>query len=195
MNQALLMQIGKTHEQLCDRALRWLSGTRRCEPVFAGIASCSEVPDAIGWSSCYAHEGSTVVECKTSRTDFYAERKKQFVWKHPKWNYFVSARRYTEKVALAQGFVKEERWRMGHYRFFMCEPEIITAEMVRQTAPDHGLLWVKGRTVSMVIKAPRRQNIAFESEIRYLRFAIINSKSPHTIEPTSVLESRPAWAQ
>jgi hypothetical protein len=76
MSDGKLFATGKTHQQLCDRALRWLSGTRRCEPVFAGIASCSEVPDAIGWSSCYAHEGSTVIECKISRSDFYAERKK-----------------------------------------------------------------------------------------------------------------------
>jgi hypothetical protein len=187
MSDNKLFTTGRTHQQLCNRALLWLSGTRRCDPVFAGIASCSEVPDAIGWSSCYAHEGSTVIECKISRNDFYAERKKQFVWKHPNWNYFVSARRYTEKAALAQGFVKEERWRMGHYRFFMCEPEIITAEMVQANAPDHGLLWVKGRSVQKVINAPRRHNVAYESEIRYLRFAIINSKTPH-LEADKALE-------
>jgi hypothetical protein len=174
---------GWTHQQLCDRALRWLSGTRRCEPVFAGIASCSEVPDAIGWSSCYSHKGSTVIECKTSRTDFYAENRKRFVWKHPEWNYFVSARRYSEKSAIAQGFKKEVRAQMGHYRFFMCEPEIITPEMVQENAPDHGLLWVKGRSVSVIVNAPRRTNIAFETEIRYLRFAIINSKTPHVLWP------------
>lgn len=167
------------HRQLCERALRWLSGTRRCNPVFAGIASCSEIPDAIGWSSCYGHEGSTVIECKASRTDFYADRKKQFVWKHPEWNYFVSTRQYSEKSALAQGFKKEERSRMGHYRFYFCEPGIITPEMVQQNAPDHGLLWAKGRSVSVIVKAPRRTNIAFETEIRYLRFAIINGKLPH----------------
>ena len=58
-----------THEQLCERARRWLSGTRRCDPVFSGIASCDEIPDAIGWSSRYGWYGSTVVECAFIRKE------------------------------------------------------------------------------------------------------------------------------
>lgn len=71
-----------THEKLCDRAVRWLRGTRRCNPVYSRNASCAEIPDAIGWSSSYYWYGSTVIECKASVPDFYADQRKKFVWQH-----------------------------------------------------------------------------------------------------------------
>jgi hypothetical protein len=64
-----------THAELVTRAARWLSGSRKCVTV---LTECSaqvleEAPDAIGWT-CRGH--SVLVECKTSVSDFYADRTK-----------------------------------------------------------------------------------------------------------------------
>ena len=175
-----------THEELCERARRWLSGTRRCDPVFSNIASCREIPDAIGWSSSWKARGSTVIECKTSRADFVADHQKYVIWKHPEDNRSLSyfdyrcwAGRPTGKRAEQLGYVKVDLRRMGDFRFFMCDPEVITPEMLNTHAPDHGLLYVEGRRIRIVRSAPRRvaEMIDKDGEIRYLRFAIINRKT------------------
>lgn len=147
-------------------------------PVFDNIASCSEIPDAIGWSSVMQWTGSTVVECKTSVADFYADKAKYFQWRHKQhgWRY-----RGRFKDGEAQLYEKVFLPRMGNYRYFMCEAGLIEESLVLSQAPDHGLLWCKGRTVRVIVPAPLRlQDITdFESEIRYLRFAIINQKKPY----------------
>lgn len=177
-----------THDALCNRALRWLSGTRRCQPVFNNIASCAEIPDAIGWSSCYGHRGSTVVECKTSMADFYADKKKYWRWQNPnvKWDYFSHDRFavISKKERTERGYREVELSRMGNYRFFMCEADLIAESAIKEHAPDHGLLYCKGRSVRVIIPAPLRSRelTDYDSEIRYLRFAIINSKKPFCSE-------------
>ena len=57
-----------THEDLRKRAVKWLTGTRRCSVVISEMVSAAwETPDAIGW-----HSGrSILVECKVSRADFH----------------------------------------------------------------------------------------------------------------------------
>ena len=72
---------------------------------------------------------------------------------------------------------------MGDFRYFMCEdPNIISIADIVKHAPDHGLLFVQGRRVHVVMEAPRREeNVDHPSEIRYLRFAIINRKDPYHI--------------
>lgn len=149
----------KTHNELCLRAVQWLRGTRRCNPVYSLNASCAEIPDAIGWSSTYGWRGSTVIECKTSIADFYADQRKRFRWG-----------------------LKTEVSRMGDYRFYLCEPGIITPELVANKAPDHGLIYRYGHAMKIVIPAPRRETVDKDSEIRYLRFAIINGKTGREIE-------------
>lgn len=68
------MSTGK-HAYLVQRAARWLRGTRRCA-VVATEKNCQHVPlipDAIGWT----RDGfSILVECKLSRSDFLADRRK-----------------------------------------------------------------------------------------------------------------------
>lgn len=44
--------------------------------MFHKCASCSEIPDAIGWSSRWKWTGSQVIECKTSWADFVRDRRK-----------------------------------------------------------------------------------------------------------------------
>lgn len=64
-----------THAELVEFAARWLRGTRRCALV-AEERSCqksSESPDAIGWGP---RGDSVLVECKVSRVDFLADRRK-----------------------------------------------------------------------------------------------------------------------
>lgn len=164
-----------THDELCERALRWLSGTRQCEPVFHRIASCSEIPDAIGWSSRWSHHGSQVVECKTSAADFRADKYKYERWKD-QYGY-ITRQSISQKRAEERGYRREIVPRMGDFRFFMCLPGVVTEEMVAQDAPDHGLLYVEGRRVRVIRAAPRREKVCYATEVRYLRFAIINRKS------------------
>lgn len=167
-----------SHDMLCDRAVRWLSGTMRCNPVYIRNASCAEIPDAIGWSSCGKNRGSVVVECKTSINDFYADLRKRVIYRHPQYHYLVPVRH-----AKAEGIEATKIPGMGTYRWFMCEPGVITAEMIAKKAPDHGLVYVlNARRLQIVVKAPERKEFDYDSEIRYLRFAIINNKKQAIIE-------------
>ena len=62
-----------THDELVERAVRWLRKTRRCSIVFAEMTTIlMYIPDAIGWYS----GRSILVECKRSRADFRADLKK-----------------------------------------------------------------------------------------------------------------------
>lgn len=64
-----------THEQLIERAIRWLRGTQRCKLVASEPGVDGEKPDAIGWTfRC----GSHLVECKTSRDDFHSDKRKRW---------------------------------------------------------------------------------------------------------------------
>lgn len=172
--------IGMSHEALCERARRWLSGGRRCEPVFSNIGSCSEIPDAIGWSSRWAWHGSTVVECKTSRGDFYGDGKKYVTFEHIDGGY----RRpwIGPNHPEFSSFRRVELPRMGDFRFFMSERGIVTPEMVAEKYPDHGLIEVIGKRRIIVSRQAKRresQMVDKDGEIRYLRFAIINKKAPY----------------
>lgn len=64
-----------THGELVALAAYWLSGTRGCSVVLTERRSrCDEHPDAIGWAAT----GSHVVEAKASRSDFFADSRKEF---------------------------------------------------------------------------------------------------------------------
>jgi hypothetical protein len=108
------------HDELVSRAVRWLKNTIGCGFVLHEIACTSmEIPDAIGWKL----DGSFLVECKASRSDFLADRKKLF------------------RICPEQG--------MGIYRYYMTPPEMVKPEEL----PDKwGLLWVNPKTVKVVKK-------------------------------------------
>jgi hypothetical protein len=161
-----------THEQLCERARRWLAGTRKCEPVFSNIGSCREVPDAIGWSSCQKWQGSTVIECKTTVGDFHNDRRKPQQFKMGDFRFYLCPIG-TEQYGYAEVSIPN----MGDYRYIMCPVGLLTSELIKKYTPDHGLLWVDGRVVWQLIGAPRREAVNKDAEIRFLRFAIINGKS------------------
>lgn len=65
-----------THKKLTELAKFWLKNSKKCNPVFSeqGSQSFSEMPDAIG----FLKDLCIVVECKTSKSDLYADRKKPF---------------------------------------------------------------------------------------------------------------------
>ena len=162
-----------SHLQLCERAAQWLRSNRRCDPVLSHVASTVEVPDAIGWTAA----GSLVVECKTSRADFLNDRKKYTRLRHP-----VSGWRYRGKThhrtrLLAQGYIEEPTESMGSRRYFMSEPGIISAEDIAARHPDHGLVHVVGRQVRTIVLAPERIAVDYQSEIRYLRFALLHVRN------------------
>src|SRR5262245_18102650 len=132
-----------TRDELCEKAMRWLRGTRRCNPVYAHNASCSEIPDAIGWSSSHQWRGSTVIECKTSVSDFYADLRKYRMWQHPEhdlWRF--PTKRISKKRAEQEGFKTIELLSMGDYRFYFCQTDVLSIELVADKAPDHGLIYV-----------------------------------------------------
>ena len=104
-----------THGELVLRAERWLYNIVGCGVVFRELCCAeSEQPDAIGWK----WGESFLVECKASRSDFLADKKKIF-------------RRYPY-----QG--------MGNHRFYMCPPGIIKPEEVPE---GWQLLYVTGKQV------------------------------------------------
>jgi hypothetical protein len=62
-----------THEELRKRAIKWLTNSKNCGVVLSEIHSlCQEIPDAIGWNG----GNSLLVECKVSRSDFFANADK-----------------------------------------------------------------------------------------------------------------------
>ena len=65
-----------THAQLVDAAFHWLKTHERCPVVVAElVTSAGETADVIGWTSGGA---SILIECKASRADFMADRRKHF---------------------------------------------------------------------------------------------------------------------
>lgn len=64
-----------THNKLVQRAAKWLKNSLHCRVVLTehvAYTRSRETPDAIGW----VNNRAVLIECKTSRADFYADRKK-----------------------------------------------------------------------------------------------------------------------
>lgn len=111
-----------THAELVARAERWLYSIG-CGFVFTEFVTRSyEIPDAIGFRS----HTSILVEAKTSRADFLADRKKP------------------HRMGADAG--------MGDWRFFMCPPDLIKPD---ELPPGWGLLYVREKIVQRVIGGPR----------------------------------------
>ncbi|HHA2702408.1 TPA: hypothetical protein ACOEQH_000470 [Stenotrophomonas maltophilia] len=106
-----------THAELVLVAGRWLRGSAGCSVVLEELCAATgngENPDAIGWRC-----GQTMlVECKASRSDFLADRKKPF------------------RADPSRG--------LGMYRYFMAPKGLLRADEM----PERwGLLEVVGRRV------------------------------------------------
>ena len=96
----------KTHRELCELACRFLRNNG-FKVVFGdrfhAWTSCGEHPDALG----FRNGASCLIEVKCSRSDFLADRKKVF-------------RAEPEKG-------------MGDWRFYLCEPGVITGKRLVRT--------------------------------------------------------------
>ncbi|OLU23316.1 adenylosuccinate synthase [Pseudomonas sp. PA15(2017)] len=89
-----------SHADLCAIAVRWLkrpnsAGGPGCHVAVSECRSgwTGEVPDAIGFRAAGSYDdGSIVVECKTSRADFLADRKKahRTTGGCGNWRYFLA---------------------------------------------------------------------------------------------------------
>lgn len=114
-----------THSELCAVAEKWIKA-QGCSVTAKEIVCCSttgEVPDAIGFKGGF----SILVECKTSRADFFADKKKYFRFEQPELG-------------------------MGNYRLYMCEEGVIKLEDLPH---KWGLLWVMGNGKVKKILAPK----------------------------------------
>ena len=133
------------HNDLVERAVRWLYGTKRCNIVLSGHASCREIPDAVGWCTSYKSSGSILVECKTSMSDFHADKR------------------------------KDHDTRMGTWRYFLCPVNLIPDSSIEKHYPDHGLLYLDRNRVYVIREAPERRNVNLQAEIRLLQFALVHA--------------------
>ena len=115
-----------THNDLVARAARWLTNTRKCQPVYTeqNIWAVSESPDAIGWT---AH-GSVLVECKVSMSDFYRDSAKLFR-KHPDLG--VGLKRY---YMTPPGLISKLQL-PKHWGLLECHPKIVKVVVVAQNMP------------------------------------------------------------
>jgi hypothetical protein len=117
-----------THTELVARAARWLKNTQKCGVVLTEFASSSvEIPDAIGWRT--GGRFSVFVEAKTSRSDFYADKKKP------------------GRVGLTA------RAGLGRHRYYLAPPGVLSADLVRKHRPKWGLLECRPKSVRVLLRA------------------------------------------
>jgi hypothetical protein len=112
------------HDDLVKVAEKWLLGTRKCSFAFTELAclSTSEIPDAIG----FRDGQSILVECKTSRADFFADAKKYF-----RRNSYMG---------------------VGTYRFYLCPEGVIKPEDLPE---KWGLVWVNEKGKPRQVIGPK----------------------------------------
>lgn len=124
-----------THKQLVDKAAAWLRN--RCSVVVKerACSNISEVPDAIGFKASY----SILIECKTSRADFIADKKK---------------------------FFRRHSWDgMGNERYFLAPKGMLNAEDL----PEYwGLLEAHERQVRVKVKATPFPETSKKNEVSFL---------------------------
>ena len=114
-----------SHADLVTRAEKWLKGTRRCILVVSDFKWWGgECPDAMGWT--YAGL-STLVECKASRSDFHADKRKPW-------------RRHSSMG-------------LGIARYYLTPRELLTSLEIPK---GWGLLEVRGSVIRVIKAAPTR---------------------------------------
>jgi len=118
-----------THDLLVQKAQRWLESTMGCGFSFTELnTSIGYVPDAVGFKGTT----SILVECKTSRNDFHAGKKKM--------------QRNLKRQAV------------GDYRYYLSPPDVVQEDDL----PDKwGLLHLKGSRVYKIkhVLNPKGGNI------------------------------------
>ena len=124
-----------THAELVERAKRWLWGQQCGVVITELVTGCRETPDAIGWNA----RGSILVECKTSSSDFYTDKRKPF------------------RAMPEQG--------MGNLRYFMAPKGVLRAESIPE---GWGLIEPCGERVRYVVRAVKVWPACCAAETRIL---------------------------
>ncbi len=95
------------HTELVNRAVRWLKNSLHCRVVCSELVAYTrsgETPDAIGW----VHNTPILVECKRSRSDFYAEQKRRARHKHMPalgcWRFYFTSPGLLEPEEIIEGW-------------------------------------------------------------------------------------------
>lgn len=146
-----------THKDLVEAAYKWVLKSASCGVAIKELNTCcsnGEYPDVIGFGA-WGH--SVLVECKMSRSDFIADRKKPF------------------RIAPELG--------MGSYRFY-CTP--INLLNIEDLPDGWGLLWVdeklrvkciyKLAKGNLVLGQPLLKNIKAEHELMYSALRRLQTK-------------------
>jgi len=153
-----------THEELRQRAVKWLTNRKRCSVVLSEMTSAAwEIPDAIGWKVAT----SFLVECKVSRSDFRANRNKAHV---------------------------RSRSGVGRHRYFLTPPNLVRVEDLAEVGSegvepsDYGLLWAADDYIHVVKEATYRSEIDPQSETAMLVSALrrVRTREFLTIVPHEV---------
>lgn len=135
-NQKLLENLDETkpdslHSQLVEVAYLWVLKNTSCGIAFKELnttASNGEFPDVIGFGR-WCH--SVLVECKVSRADFHADKKKPF------------------RINPSYG--------MGSQRFFCCPTGLLKVEDLPQ---GWGLVYVNDQMRAKCVYSPYKGNIS-----------------------------------
>lgn len=130
-----------SHNQLIKKAVSWLINVKKCQLVISDLTSYSrETPDAIGWLNGF----SFLVECKTSRQDFFNDRKK-FFRANPEYG-------------------------IGDYRYYLTPKDLV---LVREVPQGWGLIEYKGEhkkeSIQWKIADKREEAIIMTSAFRRIR--------------------------
>ncbi|ARK08832.1 hypothetical protein A6C57_00100 [Fibrella sp. ES10-3-2-2] len=112
-----------THADLVVSAKRWVLNHGGCGIAFCELVCTDEIADVIGFGQWGGR--SVLIECKTSRSDFLADRKKLFR-QHP----FLG---------------------MGQFRFYCCPTGLLS---VGDLPDKWGLIYVNERGVPKCVHNP-----------------------------------------
>lgn len=125
-----------THKELAHIGYRWLKNRSYGLVLCEFVSMSAEIPDVIGFKYHY----STLIECKISRSDFFADQKKRF------------------RQDPADG--------MGNYRYYMTPKGLLRPDELPE---GWGLLEVsdKLKTREVVKAAPQNKSYRSEHNLLY----------------------------
>ena len=121
-----------THDELCDRAGKWLRTRRGCQVTMIEKGTQHEVADAFGVK--WPHT-TWMIECKTSRADFTADLHKPFrglTEGMGQFRYYMTPPGLLDPVEIPKG------WGLLEVHRTMVK-EIVLGD--RRTEYDHGKEW------------------------------------------------------
>ena len=140
-----------SHRQLVDRAFQYLRYSEGCSVAFKErVGSTSENPDAIGFKQGF----SWVIECKASRADFLADKKKPFR-KRPQGGMGYE-RYFMAPVGMLEPSEMPDGW--GLLEVYPKAKKYYPVKVARDGKPFHDRN--KGAEVSYLVSAIRRIDIS-----------------------------------